>query len=232
MFVNEYVVCHAKELYNKIKHMSIQIEVPYQDKEKAKVKGAFWDNVNKTWFIPDNKKIDVFQEWIPEQTDTIIKSPIYIAKNDRYCWKCNQKTPLIAIGGLELIMQDYVDDESDELEWYVEKNNLVLFSDVIYLPKQLIKIIQTNFPFFRLTYSKTIQGKYWANNCIHCNSLQGDFFNHSEPGGAFCPMSEEEGKAIQLFKIDYNHDIPIVGGYSFDDYNFIPINKIIKITEK
>jgi hypothetical protein len=38
-------------------------------------------------------------------------------------------------------------------------------------------------------------------------------------------MSEEEGKAIKLFMIDYNHDIPIVGGYSFDDYSFIPIDR-------
>ena len=212
--------------------MSIQIEVPYQDKDKAKAKGAFWDINNKTWYIPDKKKIDDFKEWLPKQAYIIIKVPILIAKNKRYCWKCNNETPLIAISGLDLIVQDYIDDDSEKVEWYQKKNNLALFSDVTYLPKQIIDIIQLRFPFFRFTYSRTIQGKYWANNCVHCNSLQGDFFNHNEPGGAFCPMSKEEGNAIELFKIDYQHDIPIVGGYGFDDYDFITIDNIQEITEK
>ncbi len=205
--------------------MSIQIEVPYHDKDKAKAKGAFWDNDNKTWYIPDKKKIIDFQEWLPEQADCIIKAPILIAKNDRYCWKCNKETPLIAICGLEIITQDYMDDDSDNVEWYVGKENLALFSNVTYLPKQIISKIQAIFPFFKLTYSKTVQGKYWANNCVHCNSIQGDFFNHGEPGGAFCPMSEEEGSMIKLNKINYKHDIPIIGGLSFDDYGFIKKNK-------
>jgi len=196
--------------------MSIQIEVPYQEKNDAKAKGAFWDTNNKTWYIPERKKIDDFQNWFPEQTDIIIKPPILIANNTRYCWKCNKETPLIAVGGLELIMQDYIDDDTDKVEWFVKKNSLALFSEITYLPKQVVNIIQSKFPFFRYTYSKIIQGKYWGNNCIHCNSLQGDFFNHGEPGGAFCPMSDEEGNEIKLYKIDYKHGIPIVGGFSFE----------------
>ncbi|MFC2137766.1 DUF5710 domain-containing protein [Bacteroidota bacterium] len=206
--------------------MSIQIEVPYQEKNNAKGKGAFWDNDIKTWYIPNSNKIDEFQEWIPNRTDTIIKTPILIAKNFRDCWKCKKDTPLIAIGGKEILVKDFVEDESDKIEWFVEDNSLALFYNIVYLPIQLIKIVQSKFPFFKYTYSKTIKGKYWANNCIHCNSIQGDFFNHCEPGGAFCPMSNEAGSFIKLFKIDYKHDIPIIGSFSFDDYNFIKTNDI------
>jgi hypothetical protein len=34
-------------------------------------------------------------------------------------------------------------------------------------------------------FSNTVQSKYWANACIHCNSLQGDFYLYSEPDGPF-----------------------------------------------
>lgn len=34
-------------------------------------------------------------------------------------------------------------------------------------------------------YSKTINGKYWANTCPHCKALQGDFFLFAEPEEAF-----------------------------------------------
>lgn len=34
-------------------------------------------------------------------------------------------------------------------------------------------------------FSKTTQSKYWANTCINCNSLQGDFFLFNEPDGPF-----------------------------------------------
>ena len=73
--------------------MSIQIEVQYNDKDKAKKKGAFWDNELKTWYIPDKKKITDFSEWLPEQADVIIKTPILIAENSQNCWKCNKETP-------------------------------------------------------------------------------------------------------------------------------------------
>ncbi|MDE3058162.1 MAG: hypothetical protein KGJ59_09430 [Bacteroidota bacterium] len=34
-------------------------------------------------------------------------------------------------------------------------------------------------------FSKTSQMKYWANACIHCGALQGDFFLYNEPDGPF-----------------------------------------------
>ena len=34
-------------------------------------------------------------------------------------------------------------------------------------------------------YSKTVGGKYWANTCPRCNSIQGDWFLFSDPDGPF-----------------------------------------------
>ncbi len=211
--------------------MSIQIDVPYQDKDRAKSQGAFWDTHNKTWYIPNTKKIANFVEWLPEQADMIIKAPILVAKNSSRCWKCGKETPLIAMGGLNFIMQNYSGDNSKKIEWSQVSNRLFLFSNITYLPKQIIDIIQSQYSSFKLTYSRTVQGKYWANTCIHCNSLQGDFFNHNEPDGAFFPMSKKEGLEIELLSIAYQHDIPIVGGNHYRN-DVIPTHNIQEMVQK
>ncbi len=37
------------------------------------------------------------------------------------------------------------------------------------------------------------------NHCEHCHSNQGDFYLHSEPGGAFLPLSETDAQYIKLY---------------------------------
>lgn len=41
-------------------------------------------------------------------------------------------------------------------------------------------------------FSKTVGDKYWANTCPYCQSIQGDFFLHAEPDGAFFGINCEE----------------------------------------
>ncbi len=195
--------------------MSIRINVDYKDKDKAKNKGAFWDSELKTWFIPDNKKISDFEEWLPVDTSIIVKNPFFVVKNSRICWKCNNEIPLIALAAEKYILNEY-DDDSENSTWKIV-NSLTLFSDITYLPPVIVEKIQSKYPFFKLSYSKTIGGKYWANTCIHCKALQGDFFNHCEPDGAFFPTSVDEAKVIELLKLDMKHDFPLRGNYSFGD---------------
>src|SRR5690242_15529938 len=40
------------------------------------------------------------------------------------------------------------------------------------------------------------------NHCDRCGSLQGDFFLHEEPGGAFVPMNFEQLARIAFMRID------------------------------
>lgn len=89
--------------------MPLKINVPYSDKDIAKSKGAFWDVEQKTWFVPDHKDINDFQQWINKsKVSVIIKSPVSIALNSSDCYKCANKTArvnafklgLIELGGI------------------------------------------------------------------------------------------------------------------------------------
>ena len=44
-------------------------------------------------------------------------------------------------------------------------------------------------------FSKTVNGKYWANSCPYCHVLQGHWFLFAEPGGAFYGFHCEEDSA-------------------------------------
>ena len=84
-----------------------------------------------------------------------------------------------------------------------------------YIEKEILDIVCSRFPTFKLGFSKTVNGKYWANHCEHCNALQGDFFMHDEPGGEFSPIDMDGYKAITLIEFPYKFDLPITTSYSW-----------------
>lgn len=54
-----------------------------------------------------------------------------------------------------------------------------------YIEKEILDIVCSRFPTFKLGFSKTVNGKYWANHCEHCNALQGDFSCMMNPVESF-----------------------------------------------
>jgi len=197
--------------------MSLQIQIDLSDKVKANDLGALWDSEQNTWYIPDKKKISDYTKLIPEESDIIVKNPFFIAVNTGMCCSCKQETLIISIGAEQFLQGEYLDDESEEKEWLLEKQ-LVLFSEVRYIPKNVIKAIHDKYGFYRLL-DENSESDIWSNYCIHCNSLQDDWSNHNQPGGAFFPCSKDEAKVIDLIKVNVNHDFPIVGGYALGDSN-------------
>ena len=192
--------------------MGIIMNIPFQHKDGFRKSGGYWDPELKTWYIPDFGKIQNFEMWFPDGCEAIVKTPFYLALSSRPCWKCGQITPLVAIGSDHYIQYEDTYDNEDTL--WTEEHNLTLFSNVTYVPKRIAEMIQKEYPFFQYKYSKTIEGKYWGNTCAHCGMLQGDWFNHNEPDGAFFPCSPEEAKAITLIKKSFKYDFPIVGDSS------------------
>lgn len=197
--------------------MPLKLNVKYQEKEEAKSKGAFWDTEDKTWYVPVHKDYNDFIKWIDSDKFSIIaKKPFYVALNKRVCWKCGELTEVIALASNNFYELDYVnvDDENDLSQEWFKQEYFSFFSTPEYIDQEVVKLIQRKFPFYKLGYSKTINGKYWANHCQNCNALQGDFFNHNEPGGAFFPTSIEECQEIKLIEVPSKFDLTLNAGTS------------------
>ena len=61
------------------------------------------------------------------------------------------------------------------------------------LPGALREGLIRHAPNFEPTSSRTAGATYWANLCVHCRALQGDFYLHSEPDGPFFEGPEDFG---------------------------------------
>lgn len=195
--------------------MPFKLNVPFSEKDIVKSKGAFWDATQKTWFVPDHKDLNDFTQWIDtENINIIIKAPVYLAINTSECWKCHHETTVISLYSDNFYHLDYRDEEAEN-ETYEKVDAKSFFSDITFLDKDILQFLHQNFAFFKLGFSKTINSRYWANHCEQCDALQGDFFNHAEPGGAFYPVTEAECKKILLIQLPLKFDVGINGQFSY-----------------
>ena len=193
--------------------MPLKINVPYSDKDSAKSKGAFWDVEQKTWFVPDHKDINDFQHWIDKsKVSVIIKSPVSIALNSSDCYKCANKTAVISLASNNFY---YLNTDENEDEKWFRADGLSFFSMPVFIENEIAGKIKRLFPNYKIAYSKTAESSYWANHCEHCGALQGDFFLHSEPGGAFFPLEIEEYEQLTFITVPSKFDVEIDADYSW-----------------
>lgn len=197
--------------------MPFKINVPYSEKEQVKSLGAKWDAESKTWFVPDNLNVSLFKSWLSNQNISLIaKNPFYIGFNEQDCWKCKKETSVIALGCTAFKVEEL--DDNDESRW--ELNTEFSFFDYVeYIPEDIKSIINEKFPFYKQGFSKTMKSTYWVNHCINCNSIQGDYFLHSEPDSAFFPTDEQAAKALTLLQIYTKFDVGLICGYSYCSAN-------------
>lgn len=108
-----------------------------------------------------------------------LKGPIQLACSHTDCWKCQRPTPVFAIEASDL--KNLADgDPSRPL------GKPVFVYDIAgNLPASLQAGLTAHAPNYRPTFSLTTGTTSWANQCIHCRSLQGGFFMHSEPDAPF-----------------------------------------------
>jgi hypothetical protein len=55
---------------------------------------------------------------------------------------------------------------------------------------------------------------YLMNHCENCGAKLGDFFMHSEPGGAFFPTSPQEAQRMTLIRINERFDANCSVGFT------------------
>jgi len=127
-----------------------------------------------------------------------ISAPIYLVGMKIGCWKCGETMPVVALLAPEV--------EGTE-------HQVCVLSDIVALPKDVLGYVQKRVPTFQFRYSKTVQGKYYANTCPSCGMLSGDFFLHSEPGAPFFPTCEKEASLLYLTEVPIHGPVRVRAGY-------------------
>ena len=124
----------------------------------------------------------------------------YIAISDVNCWRCGNQVRVICL----FCEAATVDGEA--------RDNLVV-SNMTDASESLLNVLRA-YPHFRPSHSRTADFAYFANHCERCGAMQGDFYLHSEPGGAFFPESAADAARITFMPIDVPIDCEGSEGYS------------------
>ncbi|MCZ6690352.1 MAG: hypothetical protein O7H41_12170 [Planctomycetota bacterium] len=126
----------------------------------------------------------------------VVRPPVYLVHSSMTCWKCGAPQVVVAIAAHNV----------EGLE-----DTVSVFSEVTSLPKELLAHMRKRCPTYRLRYSRTAEMRYFANTCGSCAALFGDFYLHSEPGGAFFPDSEEAAARMSVEVLPVRGEIRIAG---------------------
>ena len=117
-----------------------------------------------------------------------------------HCWRCKHPMRVISLFCATGIV------EGESCERFVVRT-------MTEASEALLETLRS-FPHFRPSHSRTADVTYFANHCEGCGAMQGDFFLHSEPGGAFFPESRQDAERIVFTHIDTSIECEGSEGYS------------------
>jgi hypothetical protein len=130
--------------------------------------------------------MSVIHETKMDEDRLTIDPPLYLIGKMYSCWRCSARMPVVAI------LAPKVEGTEGEA---------CILSEITQLPEALLAYIQQRVPTFKLTYSKTVEQKYFANTCPKCEMLSGDFHLHEEPGAPFSPTDEHEAASLYMTEL-------------------------------
>lgn len=137
----------------------------------------------------------------------LVHCPLYLLTSSEPCWKCGTPQSVNAVAVHNLLEDgELVVDEGDETE-------LLVLSDIVQMPFEVFKYVAQRNHRYMKRHSRTAGEVYYANTC-ECGANFGDFYLHSEPGGAFFPATDEEASAIQLELMPFSGSLPFDCSYS------------------
>lgn len=180
----------------------LYLNVPYKEKDDARALGARWSPDRKKWYAPRKKDYPKFFKWLPREQGIIICDYIYIIEAIRICHKCKHPTKVIGFG-----FENYYEygDEELDVDYYYHSGTIRIVSEFSPMPDKLFAYIQENYN-YKMSYSRTIDDTYWANNCDFCHALQGNWFLFSEPDSVFYPQNQRDASKLKLYKISLPRD--------------------------
>lgn len=179
----------------------LYLNVPYEEKEEAKKRYAKWDKHKKKWYATNPKYYYRFKKWI--EGNSIVKDKLYIAVANKTCWKCQRETPVYAVTIKSEDLIDLVNGiKNMELETGFDMAVIPISENI---PK-IIKSYLIKNTACQERYSNTVKESYFANVCVKCDALQGDFFVYSEFNSPFYRNNNGE---IILLEFKLKNDISI-----------------------
>lgn len=201
--------------------MSLIIDVPYAEKDEAKLLGAKWNPKLKKWYVEERKNYHKFEKWILGNKENvyILCDYFYIVEGTHICFKCNKPTKVIGFG-VENFFEVFDSNEYDNEDNYCYNDgNIHIASRIEPLSKVLLDKLKEKYNYYE-SYSKAVNASYLANHCSNCKVIQGEFFLFEEVDSPFFVDSIERAKQLKLYKVPLKNDLIVDSsiGFGSEDY--------------
>jgi Domain of unknown function (DUF5710) len=184
---------------------SIDLNVPFSEKDEAKRLGARWNAERKKWFVPAGVNSEPFKRWVETKPEPVARSvtqtmlaPVWLLTSTENCYRCHKISPVFAIASKSI--EDYDIDEYDDVHYQThraDENTHVSISNLENVDERIGQYLAKFAPKYRMDFSKTQSANVYMNHCHHCGAKLGDFYMHNEPGGAFFPDSYEDSQRLK-----------------------------------
>jgi hypothetical protein len=148
-----------------------------------------------------------------DENVTKIAAPIYLLRSSEPCWKCGAVQQVIALATMHLVENDPEDNVENGDE-------PIILNNIAEMPKEILNHICSLHPQYEKRTSKMAGSAHYMNTCS-CGAHFGDFYLHSEPGGAFFPNSEEQARQITVQELPFTGTFEFLCGYGIGTGSFI-----------
>ena len=196
--------------------MRLFLNVPYSDKDEVKSLDAKWDPIIKKWYVeyPQDKYIK-FSKWILKDSDEAIIAHEYlhIIEGHHQCWKCKKQTKIVGLGIGEFT-RIYNTDNGTKYDYFEsmidsgEEIHLAWVDNQNFIPPKILKYLKLNYSL------KNTSLNSFANCCVHCNAIQGNWFLFDEPSSPLSSCSsdsilKQRMKKLTIYSIPIEDDLQV-----------------------
>jgi hypothetical protein len=140
---------------------------------------------------------------VKEEGETELLPPVYSVESKSECWRCGRVSSVATVAAESFVAcRDSEDGAPPERLGEPVEPDLYVFSGIEYLSEELVEEVRKVNSGYRRRFSKTAWVSYYMNHCASCSAQLGDFYMHSEPGGAFFPTTPRAARAIRLRRLE------------------------------
>jgi len=208
----------------------LYLDVPFLDKEEAKILGAEWDQSRRKWYVQERDEYHNFSRWIPNLNQSemaiVLSGGFFIAVGQQECAYCGKTADVISFG-LDNYYEFY-NKENDYDTGYPEPvywDDAIHFADSIGpLPIEAFKFISNinrNFKYSRLGFFD-----YKSNHCNQCGKHQ----NINGINSPFIIDSVQKASNLKLYHAMPKEDLVVSCSYLWGSHDYL-VNDYAKIIE-
>ena len=130
----------------------------------------------------------------------VVTSPLFLVAKNFICWWCGEEITVVGI-----VSDDVADSENgEENRLGKDAGDFFLLTNIEALPSELLAEIQVHSPSFGKAISATAKPTYFANVCVCCNGLQGEYHVHSEPDKGIVPSDDADCADMHVTTLNYS----------------------------